>query len=59
MSVELETSYTVVFEKLEESRDTDVARESRALAVEASEISELRRIVEDIATVDCFEFASC
>ena len=59
MSEEPKATFTVVFKKLEESQDTDVAKESRAIAAEADEINELRRIVEENTTLDCFEFASC
>lgn len=51
-------TFSVVFEKLTEFQNTDEARDSRALAAEADEIQELRRIVEEAEAPDCIEFAT-
>ncbi len=58
MSTEAEATFTVIFRKLAESQDTDEAQESRTVAAEADGMEELRRLVEEATTPDCFEFAT-
>lgn len=52
------TSLTIVFEKLSEFKDSDEVKEAAAVADEAEEIQELRRIIEETNTPVCVEFAT-
>lgn len=55
---DLGTTFSVVFKKLAVLQETDEAKQSNALAEEAEEIQELRRIIEEDSAPDCFEFAT-
>lgn len=58
MSDKPQASFSVVFKKLGEFKDSDEAKEAAAVADEAEEIQELRRIIEEANTADCVEFAT-
>ena len=51
-------NFSFVFKKLGEFQDSDEAKEAVAIADEAVEIQELRRIIEEANAVDCIEFST-